>query len=428
VPDPDRGGGARKAFAGLAGLAFAPDGTTLAALTVEGFVGLFDVRTGKDLRWTRQPSTSVDFTPDGRELVGLWRIRGVHVADAETGQETRLLRDLGPSPLVLPARPQDLPSDERGGPLGLRLSPDGRTLLASGFDGSVHLADLKTGRPLRRLVEPGGADIGPAPEQGGQPHVFAYAWVVGAFTPDGRMAAVRGKGGSVRLFETATGGERARLRGHDCWVTALTFAPDGRLLAAAAADTTVLVWDAYAPPPGSRPRGELPAEGLRGLWADLASGDAARSFGAMRVLAAAPGQAVPPLREHVRPVAAPTAQELDRLVADLDSKEFEKRAEAEARLTALGELARARLRQARQADPPLDAARRIDVILDRLDGGPLPPDQLRELRGVETLERIGTPEARQALEALAAGGRGARLTEAARGAVERLARRENAGR
>jgi hypothetical protein len=44
------------------------------------------------------------------------------------------------------------------------------------------------------------------------------------------------------------------------------------------------------------------------------------------------------------------------------------------------------------------------------------------LRAVEALERIGTPEARQVLQALAKGAAGAVLTRAAQGALERLER------
>jgi hypothetical protein len=52
----------------------------------------------------------------------------------------------------------------------------------------------------------------------------------------------------------------------------------------------------------------------------------------------------------------------------------------------------------------------------------LSADQLRSWRAVEVLEHLGTPEARQVLEELAQGAPGARPTEDARTALQRLAR------
>ena len=52
-----------------------------------------------------------------------------------------------------------------------------------------------------------------------------------------------------------------------------------------------------------------------------------------------------------------------------------------------------------------------------------PPERLREWRALEVLEQIGTPEARAVLKALAEGAPAARLTQGAKVALERLAKR-----
>jgi hypothetical protein len=69
----------------------------------------------------------------------------------------------------------------------------------------------------------------------------------------------------------------------------------------------------------------------------------------------------------------------------------------------------------------LEARRRAEMLLARLSGGPLAPEQLRLVRAVEALEMANTPEARQLLEALAKGAPGVLSTREAQAALERLA-------
>jgi hypothetical protein len=65
--------------------------------------------------------------------------------------------------------------------------------------------------------------------------------------------------------------------------------------------------------------------------------------------------------------------------------------------------------------PSLEVHQRIERLLARIK-----PETWRDLRAVEVLERIGSPEAKQVLESLAKGAEGARLTREAKASLERL--------
>jgi hypothetical protein len=158
------------------------------------------------------------------------------------------------------------------------------------------------------------------------------------------------------------------------------------------------------------------------LWAQLASPDAAAAYRAVCALADRPAEAVALLRSWLRPAAAPDAGHLARLIADLDHPNFDTREKATRELQRLGERAEPALRRARAAGPGEETRRRIDQILTGR-GAVTDPELLRAIRGVEVLERIGTPEARRLLQALAGGAPDARLTREARASLVRLTRR-----
>jgi hypothetical protein len=139
-----------------------------------------------------------------------------------------------------------------------------------------------------------------------------------------------------------------------------------------------------------------------------------------------PGQSVPLASKHLQPVAALTpAQETEaaRLVRDLDHRRFPVREQAARALAALGEGVVPVLKKSLAANPPLEVRRRLSELIESLTSPARTPAQVQALRAVEVLEQAESVAARQLLEKLASGLAGARLTEEARAALARLARR-----
>ena len=65
-----------------------------------------------------------------------------------------------------------------------------------------------------------------------------------SYSPDGRILASGGHDATIRLWDVATGQERTVLRGHVGYVHAVAYSPDGRNLASGGDDGLVRIWDA----------------------------------------------------------------------------------------------------------------------------------------------------------------------------------------
>jgi hypothetical protein len=171
---------------------------------------------------------------------------------------------------------------------------------------------------------------------------------------------------------------------------------------------------------GERQRLTLGPKELETLWADLAGADAARAYRAICTLAAAPQQTISFLGKRLRPLEPADARLVARLIADLDNDDFGIRERASAGLEKLGWAAAPALRKATDGARSLEVRRRVEALLDELHGLDFSPEQLRELRAVDVLERIGTPEARMVVETLTRGVPEAPLTWEAKATLQRL--------
>jgi hypothetical protein len=282
---------------------------------------------------------------------------------------------------------------------------------------NVILWDPKTGERLRQLVPNfiDGPDLHSA---------LSFARTAPAFSPDGRFVATAGeRRGTLAVQEMGTGAVRRVLATDQRGVSGLAFSPDSRLLASVSMDGTALLWDLTAPAPGDAAAAELTDKDLAALWGDLGGRDGAKVDRAVVRLAADPKRSVPFLRDNVkRAESAEDEKVLAKLIADLDSDDFETRKRAQEELGNRGARVKPALLRALEGKPSLDVRKRLEALLGELDSSPQGPWDARLLRGVEVLERIGTAEARQALEALAGGPAHHPLTEDARAAAGRLSR------
>ena len=192
--------------------------------------------------------------------------------------------------------------------MSLAFSPDGKHLAVAVGDEVIRLWDCVQGKLLRGFV-------------GHQGPVQAVA-----FAPRGDVLASGGADSTIRLWKIHDGQEVRCFEGHQGAVTRLAFADDGRTLISTGPDNCILVWDA-----ASRalvPRGDLKGKKLDPLWADLASDDAMVAFKAMGELILAPKEAVAFLSDKLEPVPATDPAVIEKLIGELDSKNFQAREKA----------------------------------------------------------------------------------------------------
>jgi hypothetical protein len=64
-----------------------------------------------------------------------------------------------------------------------------------------------------------------------------------ASSPDGKLVASGSSGGTVKLWDTATGALQQTPEGHSDLVHAVAFSPDGKIVASSSVDGTVKLWD-----------------------------------------------------------------------------------------------------------------------------------------------------------------------------------------
>jgi hypothetical protein len=368
-------------------------------------IHVLDLASGKDALTIQDHRTwfpGTQFvTADGRALVVAGqRVVGYSLADGSEQFSYTIDANTGPGGSQAAGA-----SDTSAGWRALALSPDGSLgccVLSRGIGGPstipnrLLLFDGRTGRALHRW---------PDSDRGGR------MGEVLSFSADGRLVA-SSDGNDVHLWEAATGRKVRTFQGHRGEMETLAFSGNGRRLASASWDGTVLIWDLFDTSTGD------PAL----AWADLAGDDAAAAWSAIwRLADAADGVTLPLLRKYLKPLTAADRDWIARLGADLDSDDFRVRDRASRELADVGYDAKPALFAARAKGPSAEAAARLDQLIAKLSGPPSSGESLRTWRALAVLEILGTPEARTFLAELAGGADGW-LTDEAKAALKQLAR------
>ncbi|OAI53139.1 hypothetical protein AYO44_16275 [Planctomycetaceae bacterium SCGC AG-212-F19] len=425
--------------------AFSPDGKTLALGSADKTIRFRDMATAKEL-WqiaTEQHIKSIAFSPDGKTLAS-------GESDEDSGKQTAIcLREPATGKVL-----QQFPGHKTVHSLtfsadGKVLSSGGSTHIYYGHPGSdevIRLWDAATGKELQLVGHQQKVrTVAFSPDSkvlaSGSDDKTIRLWEVAsgkercqlgeggdccvsvAFSPNGKLLVSAHDSRKVRLWDVATGKKINEVVGHNDVVWSVCFAPDGKTFATGSKDTTVLLWDVTELSKG-QPIIDSQALLVEQVWAELASTDAGKSHRAMIALMRTPQETVAWLAKNLRPTSGVDPKELARLIGDLENNDFGARERATKELERLGEVAELALKNALADKPSLETRRRLTGLLDTVAKRELSADQLRALRAVEVLERLGTPDARQVLQVLAQGAAGARQTREAQAALDRLAKLE----
>ena len=204
-------------------------------------------------------------------------------------------------------------------------SPDDRAILTYNSDEEtawVALLETATGHERNRILIPVQVDT--------------RANFVYAFSKNGDLLAVGTKEATTAVVDIRRGKVLATLKGEQGEIRSLAFGVDVATLFTGGSDGTVLVWDLREHLRKSRQAVKLTSAETKHLWTELANPDTIKAYRAVGAMVIAPAQAIDQIRDSLKPVRKVPAADIEKLIADLDSDEFETRQRAYRELRQVG--------------------------------------------------------------------------------------------
>lgn len=191
-------------------LKFSPDGNTLASMSFDSKIRLWNVTTGESkvlMSAKDQSNAAISFSPDGSKLAVISLDGFVEIWDMETYHNIYTI---------------DL---ETTGSSTIEFSPDSKMFATGSADEIIKLWNTEDGKLVSTL-------------QGHKGSVNSVA-----FSPDGKYLVSGSQDGTLKIWNVQSGKCIDSWQGHDGAVYSVCFSPDGGLVVSGSEDSDVTVWE-----------------------------------------------------------------------------------------------------------------------------------------------------------------------------------------